>query len=354
MSTATVKANRILAVVAACLFLLSALSYRESVVRAERFERGQKFLPNLNPDEIATISITKGGVETELNRRGDEFIVSSGYGYPADNASVNRFIKDVLELGLEKEVGSGDDLREELELTADGENTLEVAFANEAGNEMVRFLVGKAFDDGSGNYVLRTDGDGEDGEENEIYLTSSQVYLDTDSDDFVRKEIIDLAQSKVASIQGADFAYVRTDGSLALEGGVPSGMKESFKANQVKGVLSGLRFTKHYLADAPEVQGLRFDSELNVMLDDDSSFALAAAERDGKHFLRIVGNHQVTGQMQISLDASEDEVRETSEVLARADEIREFNELHGSWVYEVTETIADKVRMRRADLLEDA
>ena len=35
------------------LFLLSVWAYRSSTVRADRFESGQRFLPNLNPDEVA-------------------------------------------------------------------------------------------------------------------------------------------------------------------------------------------------------------------------------------------------------------------------------------------------------------
>ena len=44
--------NAKLAVLAVLLFVFSVFSYRQSVTRAERFERGQKFLAQLNPDEI--------------------------------------------------------------------------------------------------------------------------------------------------------------------------------------------------------------------------------------------------------------------------------------------------------------
>ena len=45
--------NRKLLFAVAILFLLSALTYRQSVGRADRFQRGQVFLSNLNPDEVA-------------------------------------------------------------------------------------------------------------------------------------------------------------------------------------------------------------------------------------------------------------------------------------------------------------
>ena len=53
-----------------------------------------------------------------------------------------------------------------------------------------------------------------------------------------------------------------------------------------------------------------------------------------------------------SLD--EEEVKEKSEILARGDEIQKFNEFHGSWIYEVSESTADKFRVKARDLVEKA
>ncbi len=341
------KINRILAIVAALLFIASTLTYRESVLRAERFERGQKFLPNLNPDEIAQISITKGEETTQLERRGKEFVVVGAHGYPAKNESVNRFIRDVLELALEKQVGSGESFIEELELTAGGENTTEVAFTDASDKEMVRFVIGKSAEGGSGSYVLRADD-----EAGTIYLTSSRVYLSTGDDDFVKKDILSVEQSEVAAIRGADFAIEDQEGSLALAG-LPAGKKESSKVGQVKSVLQGLRFSKHYLADDPEVRGLRFTSVVEVDLKDQSGYQLAVAQQGDKHYLRIEGYHSA-GPLSVSLDADEDEVRETSELAMRQKEIQDFNAFHGTWIYEVTEYTAERIAVTAADLVEDA
>jgi len=346
----TMKVNRILAVLAAALVLLSFLSFRESVTRAERFERGQKFLANLNPDEIARITIKKGENTTVLERRDDEFLVASDNDYPADTSSVNRFIKDVLKLGLEKEVSAGTSLEEELELTPGGENTTEVAFADSASNEMVRFLVGKA-SNGGGNYLRRTDAS--EGEENTIYLTSSQVYLTTDGDSYLEKQILDVQEAEIARISGPGFAMEEQEGTLKLVD-LPTGKKESSKVGQLKRVLSGLRFTKHHLANAPKVSTLRYDAELRVGLKDGSGYVLTVAESDDTHYLVVQAFHNETGQLSISMEASVDEVKETSEVLVRQEEVQTFNELHGSWVYEVSESVADKVRFTVQDLVEDA
>lgn len=341
------KSNRLLMVVAAAVFLLSFLSYRHSVTRAERFERGQKFLSNLNPDEIANIKIAKDGTVTELKRQDDLFLVASEDGYPAANDAVNRMLKDVLGLSLEKEVGKGAGLEEELGLRPEASGTLDVTFKNAAGKEMVHFLVGKAFDDGSGNYVQRLDG-----EKGPIYLTAERVSLQTTGSDYVDKELLDVPAAEIAAIRGDGFAFETVDGKLALAG-LAEGKKESAKATQVKGVLSGLRFQEHFLANDPSLQGLRFDAELEVELNDRSGYSLQVAQQGEDHYLRIAGFHDV-GQLSVALDASEDEVRETSEVLSRGDEIKDFNALHGSFIYKVTSTTADKVRAKASELVENS
>jgi Domain of unknown function (DUF4340) len=341
------KTNTILAAIAAALLLISALSYRDSVQRAERFERGQKFLPNLNPDEIADIVIAKGEETTQLERQGDEFVLVDQGGYPAKNDAVNRFVKDVLGLSLEKEVGRGESLEKELELTGEEEGTIAVTFKDASGKEMVHFLVGKSFEDG-GNYVRRVNVD-----KSTIYLTSSRVYFSTDADDFLNKDIVDVKQADLKAIEGDGFRFEDRDGSLALLD-VPAGMKEkTAEVNKVKGALSYLRFTKHYLANAPEVQNLAFTHEVTFDLQDDSGYIVDVAKSGDKHYLRIQGFHR-TPQVQITLDADEEEVKEKSEILARGDEINKFNDLHGSWIYEVSESTADKFRLSASDLVEKA
>lgn len=341
------KSNRLLMVVAAAVFLLSFLSYHSSVTRAERFERGQKFLSNLNPDEIANITLAKDGAITELKRQEDIFVVASEHGYPAANDAVNRMLKDVLGLSLEKKVGAGEGLEEELGLRSEAAGTLEVTFKNATGKEMVHFLVGKAFDEGSGNYVQRLDG-----EKGPIYLTAERVFLQTEGSDYVEQELLDVPAGDIAAIRGEGFAFESVDGKLTLSG-LPDGKKESAKATQVRGVLSGLRFQEHLLANDPSLQGLVFDDELQVELDDQSGYTLQVAQRGEDHYLRIAAFHDV-GQLSVALDASEDEVRETSEVLSRGDEVKDFNALHGSFVYKVTSLTADKVRAKASELMEDA
>lgn len=344
------KINTVLAVLVAVLFLTSAFAYHRSEQRGERFERGQRFLPNLNPDRIAEITLEKGETTTRLRRVDDRFLVASAGDYPAKTEEVNRLLRDLLDVRLEKEVGEGEGLQEELELTGEEEGTLEVTLEDGAGKEMLRFLVGKAFEGeggGGGSYIRRAEAGG-----GTIYLTSSRVYFDATDDDYLDKEVLNVEAEKVTAVRGPGYELAREEGGELELVDVPSGKKESAKVGQLKRALSPLRFTEHHLADAPEVQGLSFEPPTVFDLDDGSGYQVEVAEKGGEHFLRIAGFHR-TGQVQIAMDADEEEVRETSEKLVRADEIQSFNEFHGSWIYQVSQSTADKLRLDRGELLED-
>lgn len=341
------KINQVLGIATVVLLILSGWTYYDSVTRAVRFERGQSFLSNLNSDEVAEIVIKKGEDETHLRRQGDEFVVVGADGYPATNESVNRFLRDVLDLKLEKKVGKGESLEKELEIAPPGKETVEVALRNANEKDMVRFVVGKGAGDANGSFVVRTDTD-----DRTIYLTSSRVYLRTAEDDFLRQEIINVEGDKIAAISGPDFKIVNEDGDFVLAD-LPAGKKESSKINGAKYILSSLRFEKHHLADAPEVQGLAWDTAVEVELDDDSGYTVDLAAEGDKHYLRIQGFHKAQ-QVSIAVDAGDEEVQQTADVLKRLDEIKEFNQFHGSWVYEVSKSTADKFRLKRSELMENA
>lgn len=341
------KPNGVLAVSALALFLLSFLSWRNSVSRAERFERGQKFLQNLNPDEIAEIEVKKGQETLQLRRGKDQFVVASAEGYPAKNDAVNRLIRDVLAIALEKEVGRGEDLEKELGLAAGGAETIEVTFKSGTGQTMVQFRVGKGLEasGGGGNYVKRVDR-----AEDPIFLTSSRVYLSSNGQEFVQDEIVDVKQDEVTAIRGADFELVEKGADLELLG-LPAGKKvDDGKLGQLRSLLSYLRFEKHHLANAPEVQGLVFGDPIQIELKDQSGYQLRVAERGGKHYLQVRAL-MVVQRVAVGLDDSDEKNEANAAILKRADDVQVFNDLHGSWIYEVSAATAEKVRMRKSALL---
>lgn len=343
--------NQRLVAAAVGLLAISVFSYWNSVSRAERFESGQKFLPNLNPDEIAAIEVLQGDEQVTLSRQGDVYVVEEAHDYRARNEGVNRLVRNLLDIELAKEVGSGDSLAAELGIEPPGEDTVEVALRNAAGSDMVRLRVGNRFEGGSGNYVRRLDG-----EETPIFLTEATVLIDSTTDQFLQKEIVDVASSDVTRIDGPDFTFSTGDGEEGAELAlvrVPSGRREkTSEVGRVKNFLSRLRFSEVHLADAEEVADLSFDSEFRYELADGSGYVVAVAAREDDRYIRISGYHTVQ-QVEIERDTPDEELQEKADILNRAEEMRDFNDYHGSWVYKLDSFTGEKLDLRRADLIED-
>jgi hypothetical protein len=340
------RANLILAVAAAVLFVASVLSYRASVARAERFERGQKLLANLNPDEVATVVVGKGAETLTLRRQEKSFVVAERDGYPAANEAVNRFLRDLLDLALEREVGAGADLEKELELEPPGAETLDIALKNAAGDDMVHLLIGKASPEGSGRYVERRGSGG-----GTIYLTSGNLYLAADAASFLKKEILDVEAGEVVRIAGPDFALEKdAAGDLKLAGGAAGRELKAAEVGRLKGALAALSFQEVFPADAPEVAGLAFEERLRYDLADQRGYLLATARQGDRRFLRIRGFSTVD-RVAIALDESEEQLKEKADTLTKVDEIQQFNAFHDSWVYELPSYKAESLELTRKDLL---
>ena len=342
--------NQRLGIAAALLLALSLFSYWNSVSRAERFESGQKFLPNLNPDEIVQVEVIQGEERVTLTRDGDHYVVEEVHDYQARNEGLNRLVRNLLDIELTKEVGAGESLAAELGIEPPGEDTVEVALRNAAGNDMVRLRVGDRFEGGAGNYVRRLDG-----EDDPIYLTAATVLIDSTADQFLQKEIVDVAGGDVVSIEGPDFTFSTADeegGELALAG-VPAGKREkASEVGQVKNFLSRLRFSEVFLLDADDVADLSFSNRFQWTLDDGSGYIVSVAAREDDRYIRIAGFHTVD-QVEIGRDTPDEELQEKADILKRAEEQQEFTQYHASWVYKLDSFTGEKLDLRRADLIED-
>jgi hypothetical protein len=249
---------------------------------------------------------------------------------------VGRFVTTVLEMGLEKEIGSGADLEQELGLSAGDPTATEIVFKGETDNVMVQFLIGKSLEGGGGNYVRRMDA-----EDAQIYLTSTSTQIGSTAMDYLQTEILNVPADQVSAIRGRDYV-------LELKDDQPSASKQS----GLRAVLSNLRFIEHYLANAPEISGLRFTDTVTFELTDESGYRCSIANRDDTTYVRIEAFHK-TRQITIAQDASEEEASQKAELLERVSEVQAFNDFHGSWVYVISGTRSDNLKLRKQDLFED-
>ncbi len=341
--------NTKLAIAALILGALSVWTWNDSLSRGDRFTRGQKLLQNLNPDEIKQIQISEGEVTATLMRQGDGFVVREHYDYPAANESINRFIRDLLEITLEKEVGVGPELQADLGIEPKTADTAEVVLINSADEEMVRLRFGREAEEANGRYVLRLDQD-----DPVIHMTTEAAPLNADPGSFLDDQILDISSGRIRQIDGPDYLLAPDSDDELVVVGPPAGRKTKKSAvNRVSSILSNFTFEKVLLADDPEVFDLIFEPTLTVELDDQTGYILKTATAEGRTYLQIEGFHQI-GQVEITLETPEEELKGKADQLTRADEIVEFNDFHSSWVYELSSAAADKLALRSADLLEDS
>jgi len=338
------KLNRILGVVTLVLFGLSFWAYHSSQAQAERFERGQKFLPNLNPDNIHEILVDKGEDHLDLKRGEDSFRIVSKNGYPAKNEAVNRLINSILDIELNSEIGTDPDLVKELEVGDGFSGTSHVVFKDASGKEMVNFYIGKNTEDSKGTYVKKS------GEKEETYLTAKSVYLTTSPTSFLKDEILNVAQAEIQKIQGNGLVLNQKDGALTVAN-LPKGMEpNSTELGQLKGILTSLKMKDAFLADNAEVQGLSFSSGFTVNLKDKIYYKVAAAKKGERMFIKVQGGHHFDS-IQLTGKESEEEMKEKSKILQKVDELKKFNDFHGSWVYELNDYVGKKFFYSKEDLI---
>jgi hypothetical protein len=337
--------NAKLLVAVAVLAALSAFTYWNSVARADRFERGQKLLANLNPDEVAEVALRSAEGTLTLQRSGEAFLVKEANSYRASNAAVNRLLRDLLDISLAREVGSGEQLEAELGLEPLGEDGLEVRLANAAGQEMVLVRLGRRADEGGGVFVQRRDGD-----ERPIFLTSAAVSVDAEARTYLDRELVDVPSADVVRVVGPDFELAR-EGEGQLQLVRPRGAAKPGEVGKLSSFLNRLQFDKVYLADDPSVAGLDFADTFRFDLADQSGYYVSVATDGDRELVRITGFFGVE-RIEIARDSSDEELEEKADVLKRSDEINQFNAYHGSWVYELESFDGDKLRIRAADLRE--
>lgn len=340
--------NRKLGIATLVLFVLALFTYHHSTSRAERFESGQTLLQNLNPDEIAGIEVRGGdgeGAQTvTLRREGESYVLRERSGYRAKNEEINRVVRDLLEATLDRRMGAGDDLAAELGLAAD--EAVSVRLENGSGEEMVALRLGATADDG-GRYVQRIDG-----EDQSIYRTESALNVATDPATFLDKEIVDHPSSAVVRIDGPDYVLAKEqtdDGTWQGALQLSSGETNTSEANRLGGFLSRLAFDEVLVADDPTVAGLDFDRTFVFRLDDLSGYRIEVAGSGDQTYARFTAFLEVD-RVEVSAEESDEELEEKADVLRRNDEVIQFNQFHGSWVYRLRDFDAEKLELSAADL----
>ena len=217
---------------------------------------GKNFLPELatHVNEATALAITKGTESIELERRGDDWVVSSKGGYPAKFEAVRSLLISLARLEDAEPRTSRADRLGELMLSDSGDTAgTHVTVKGKDGTQLADLVVGKARWQPSQAVYLRHAG------EDQAYLLEGNVraqpqpttWLDTS---IVRWPAVDVAG---LTIEGDVTARLGRDGThaIVLEEGLPEGraLKTPSPFNALFGALARLDFAD--VAPASETPG---------------------------------------------------------------------------------------------------
>jgi len=177
---------------------------------------GEKLFPDLKLDDIEQITLTKGDTEVVLARNEkNEWIVSTYYDYRADSNNVDRLLKSISTMALEREASTKEDNFPVYNVTA--ELGVRVKFIGTFDKIMSDIIVGKASaDDYQAAYVRLPDS-------KRVLVAKSEVPVSyTLGVDYKTKQVKNenWVNKKVTALTADDIRRVeliRPDGKTVLE-----------------------------------------------------------------------------------------------------------------------------------------
>lgn len=141
------------------LLIILALLVIIALIMERPFGRGRKkeelaLFPGFDRAKVEKIEITENGETVELKREGDEWVVSTAKGYPADNIAVNRMFDEMDEMTSKELISENPDKHPKFKVNKDG---IEVKMLDKEGKTVAHFFVGKIGPDYISTYVRRAD-----------------------------------------------------------------------------------------------------------------------------------------------------------------------------------------------------
>lgn len=355
------KTCNALGIGAGVMVLLSVLVAFERPTVNFAFAKGQYLVRNLDPKEVATITVKSKAEEVKLDRLNDRFVVTSKLSYPAANKELNSLLRDITRIQLAAEVAASKDAHQGLGVALDSEEAKVVRFLDREGKELVGVVVGKA-GEGSGGYNVRLVND------DTVYRSEGYVYVREKSLDYVEKEIVNNERNQIEKVEikpAGSQAYVISspkEGEVKLEG-IPEGKRA--KGTTHESVFTATSYlTFEDLAPAADKHDLEFKDAHVVTRRDGARFTFEVAKKDDKWWVRgraeYIGPERSTIAREVAAarDAKDeaknaDELKKKEAFLKAEDSIKAFNELHQSWVYQVGSWKAENMAKPFTDLIED-
>jgi hypothetical protein len=344
------KTLSILGIVAVVMVVLAAITSKMAQTGSDTVKSAFNIVQGLDPARIAKIVITEKDNTLEIIQQGKNFLVAEKDNYPASIKSVNELIAKVLDIKANPDI-----------LTKGSENYADLMVADDNAEKIIKFLdsdgkvitgviIGKQLD--SGDTAIRLVN------KDEVYTSSSRIWMNTSAIGFMETKIISDAADKIVKVSvkydGGSYEMTRQPGesNISFVTALPAGKQLKGKDyEQVFSALSNLNFSD-VMAEA-KAGDMKFDTTYVCQLDDSTVYTFLVAAKDGNYFVKCSNEFTDLSQIQISQTESQDELKKKETKLLARDNAAKFNAAHKGWVYEIASNQAENLTKKLDVITED-
>lgn len=281
------KQTPIVLAVAGAVALGAGLMLAESNSGQTAFE-SQPLIPELNAqaESLSAIKVEDAnGLIVVVKKLGDQWVIENLDGYPAKVDSVAKFVKELVDVERIEQKTANPDKFHRLGLRDVTDEDSQAAKITISADKDYSVLLGNYPKTGGGRYARLAD-------DNQSWLINAKLYLPTEANTWVDRDLIDFAESEIKQIvvKGeSELTMSRdnsdTDFTTALDEGKQ--LKYPGILGQLSNSVAGLRFDKPAALDAQLWNDSKSSLVIDVALFNETNVKLKIISTEQTHWLRL-------------------------------------------------------------------
>ncbi|MCD6508578.1 DUF4340 domain-containing protein [Candidatus Poribacteria bacterium] len=277
------------------LLIILAFLVIIALVMERPFGKGEKkkeeaLFPRFDRAQVEKVEITENGETVELKREGDEWIVPTAKGYPADETAVDKMFDEMDEMTTKELISENPDKHPKFKVNEDG---IEVKMLGKNDKTLAHFFVGKMGPDFISTYVRRADS-------KKVYLIPRTLrpVFGKGKTGWCDKEVLSFNVDDVSEVEiedsGSSISLKKTDKGWE--------MTKPEKAEADKDAVEGiLRTLSNFKADDVEIKKSESECGLDVpsskvmikLKDGTEKILRFGKEQNSRRYLKVDGKDQI-------------------------------------------------------------
>ena len=306
-------------------------------------------MQGLDPESVNSIQIGTGKDMVTFNRQENQFVVANMDGYPAKIDSINKLITNCLEVKVNGIYTNNKDNHKDLQLTADKAPTL-IRFIDQQGQLITGLIIGKRTEQGSFVRLINSDN---------VYLTQNTPWISNSAITYVKRDLISAPSENIeyVTVDDGKDKYKLTISEDNVPQIDPMPEVRKIKGTEYKSVFDAFRSLSFDNANLESsINGLNFDKEVRCKLKDTTRYTIKFANKDEKNYIKISAEYLDQSPINVLRDGSESEeqLKEKEAKLLAKEAAMRFNQQHSGWIYEISQSSADRMLKSVWDITEQA